>query len=114
MGALPVAGFAFWPGAVVALRKRRAAEVSQTRSAMSNYTSRRFAGSIGGDASCAGDAGNQRRGSETPSPAFADETDLRRWFPPDYPGSTAPGRGLSLRAFVAFGAPRNLRCSIRL
>jgi hypothetical protein len=46
MGALSGVDFACWPGAVAVLRKSKAAEVSRTQSAMSKYTSRRFAGSI--------------------------------------------------------------------
>src|SRR5882724_4694603 len=45
MGALPVVELGCWSDAVAAPRKSRAAEIRQTRSAMSNYTTWHFAGS---------------------------------------------------------------------
>ena len=48
MGAAPVAEFACWSHAVAALAKSKAAEIGQTPSAMSNYTTWHFAGSTEG------------------------------------------------------------------
>jgi hypothetical protein len=64
------AGLACWPGAVAAPRRSKAVEIGQTQSAMSKYTTWRFAGSIG--------SGGQRVGSWAAARAPQERRSLRR------------------------------------